>query len=93
LIDILDEEIMVQERELRRLGSGHHYLPLLTTIPGIAWILGFTFACEIGDIARLPSARKLCGYTGLCPKVDQSGERDRRGPPNKNAAAAACPGR
>jgi transposase len=84
LIDILGEEITAQERELRRLGADHRYVPLLTTIPGIAWVLGFTIACEIGDIERFASARKLGGYTGLCPKVDQSGERDRRGPPNKN---------
>ena len=32
----------------------------------------------------LPDPRKLVGYTGLCPRVDQSGERDRRGPLRKN---------
>src|SRR5437868_4887155 len=30
------------------------------------------------------SPRKLVGYTGLCPRVEQSGERDRRGPLRKN---------
>jgi transposase len=84
LIDILDEEIGSQERELRRLGADHRYVPLLMSCPGIAWVLGFTIACEIGEIERFASARKLCGYTGLCPKVDQSGERDRRGPLKKN---------
>ena len=29
------------------------------------------------------SPKKLCGYTGLCPRVHQSGERDRRGPLTK----------
>ena len=28
--------------------------------------------------------RKLVGYSGLCPRVEQSGERDRRGPLRKN---------
>ncbi len=74
----------MRERELRQLGADHHYIPLLVTCPGIAWILGFTIASEIGDIARFPTPRKLVGYTGLCPKVDQSGERDRRGPLRKN---------
>jgi transposase len=55
-------------------------VPLLTTIPGIAWVLAYTIAAEIGDIARFPSPRKLAGYTGLCPRVYQSGESDRRGP-------------
>jgi transposase len=54
------------------------------TCPGIASILGYTIASEIGDIARFPRPRKLVGYTGLTPKVEQSGERDRRGPLRKN---------
>jgi transposase len=84
LIDSLDEQIAVCERELRTLGADHRYMPLLITCPGIGWVLAFTIASEIGDISRFPSARKLVGYTGLCPRVDQSGERDRRGPLRKN---------
>jgi transposase len=87
LIDSLDEQISACERELRTLGADHPYIPLLLTCPGIGWILAFTIASEIGDIARFPTARKLVGYTGLCPKVDQSGKRDRRGPLRKNGPA------
>ena len=54
-------------------------MPLLTTAPGIAWVLGYTIAAEIGDIGRFASPTKLCGYTGLCPQVYQSGSKDRRG--------------
>ena len=84
LIDSLDEQINTCERELRALGANHPYIPLVTC-PGIAWILAFTIASEIGDIDRFPSPRKPAGYTGLCPKVEQSGEHDRRGPLPKNA--------
>jgi len=84
LIDVLDEQIHACERELRALGTEHRYIPLLMTCPGIGWALAFTIASEIGDISRFPTARKLVGYTGLCPRVDQSGERDRRGPLRKN---------
>jgi transposase len=79
LIDVLEEQIAELECELRRLGAGHRYLPLLMSAPGIGWVLGSTIAAEIGDIARFPSARKLVSYTGLCPRVRQSGEVDRRG--------------
>ena len=58
-------------------------MPLLLTVPGIGWVLAFTIAAEIGDIRRFASAKKLCGYTGLCPRVNQSGDRDRRGPLTK----------
>ncbi len=84
LIDSLDEQIDELERELRALGADHPYVPLLRTAPGIAWILASTIASEIGDINRFPTARKLIGYTGLCPRVYQSGETDRRGPLAKN---------
>src|SRR5919106_2743702 len=79
LIDQLGAQIEACERELRRLGAEHRYVPLLLTCPGIAWILAYTIAAEIGDIARFPSPTKLAGYTGLCPRVYQSGESDRRG--------------
>jgi len=84
LIDALEAEIAECERELARLGAEHPYVGLLTSVPGIGSVLGYTIASEIGDIARFPTPRKLIGYTGLCPRVDQSGERDRRGPLRKN---------
>ena len=80
LIDELDREIGDCERELHRLGADHRYVPLLLTVPGIGWVLAYTIAAEIGDISRFPSPRKLAGYTGLCPRVYQSGQRDLRGP-------------
>ena len=58
-------------------------MPLLLTAPGIGWVLAFTIAAEIGDINRFPSPKKLCDYTGLCPRVHQSGDKDRRGPLTK----------
>jgi transposase len=84
LIDDLDRQITAIERELRHLGADHRYVSLLQTVPGIAWVLGYTIAAEIGDITRFASPAKLAGYTGLCPKVRQSGAMDRRGPLAKN---------
>jgi transposase len=84
LIDDLDRQITGIERDLKRLGADHRYVSLLQTVPGVAWVLGYTIAAEIGDITRFPSPTKLAGYTGLCPKVRQSGETDRRGPLAKN---------
>ena len=92
LIDELDREIGDCERELRRLGADHRYVPLLLTVPGIGWVLAYTIAAEIGDIRRFPSPRKLAGYTGLCPRVYQSGERDLRGPLAKQGPSI-CAGR
>jgi transposase len=84
LIDTLQEQIEDCERELRRLGATHPYVVLLKTAPGIGNILGYTIASEIGDIKRFASPAKLCGYTGLCPRVYQSGDKDHRGHLAKN---------
>ena len=56
------------------------------TAPGIGWVLAFTIAAEIGEIERFGSPKKLVGYSGLCPKVIQSGEKDRRGPLTKSGS-------
>jgi transposase len=79
LIDLLDADIASLERDLRQLGADHPYIPQLLTCPGVGWVLAFTIASEIGAIERFATPRKLIGYTGLCPRVHQSGERDRRG--------------
>ncbi len=84
MIDDLDKEIAGIERELRALGADHPYVSLLQSVPGVAWILGYTIASEIGDISRFSSPKSLVGYSGLCPRVIQSGEKDWRGPLAKN---------
>jgi transposase len=84
MVDDLEREIRGCEAELRRLGADHPYVPRLLTVPGIGWVLGYTIAAEIGDIDRFTAPAKLVGYTGLCPRVYQSGEQDRRGSLTKN---------
>jgi transposase len=85
LIDHLEDQIDLINRRLRAEHADHPYIPLLKTVPGIRWVLAFTIAAEIGDIARFPSPQKFTGYTGLCPRVVQSGDADRRGPLTKHA--------
>src|SRR5215211_5438787 len=75
LIDELDREIGECERELRRLGADHCYVPLLCTVPGISWVLAYTIAAELGDIGRFPTPRKLAGYSGIGPPASQTGTR------------------
>jgi transposase len=79
LIDELTRHIAALESEVRARGAHHPDVPLLLTAPGIGWILGYTIAAEIGDIRRFATPTRLVSYTGLCPRVYQSGDRDRRG--------------
>jgi len=84
LIDDLGAQIEDANRRLRAGHANHPYVPLLLSAPGIGWVLAFTIAAEIGEIERFESPAKLAGYTGLCPRVVQSGESDRRGPLSKH---------
>ena len=84
MIDDLDVRIDAAADELAVMGADHRDVALLQTVPGVAWVPGFTIASEIGDISRFASPKQLVGYSGLCPRVYQAGERDRRGPLAKN---------
>ena len=84
LIDDLERQISAVNRRLKAGHADHRYIPLLMSAPGIGWVLAFTIAAEIGEIERFASPEKLAGYTGLCPRVNQSGDKDRRGPLTKH---------
>jgi transposase len=84
LIDELERQIAEINRRLREGHADHPYIPLLMSAPGIGWVLAFTIGAEIGAIERFESPQRLTGYTGLCPRVNQSGEKDRRGPLSKH---------
>jgi transposase len=84
LIDDLERQLSEVNRRLRAGHADHPYVPLLLSAPGVGWVLAFTIAAEIGDIERFSSPEKLTGYTGLCPRVNQSGDADRRGPLSKH---------
>ncbi len=79
VIDLLDERIAPLDRELGPIARADNRVQLLVTIPGLGDLLGLTVAAVIGDIARFSSAKKLVGYSGLAPRVRQSGESSRTG--------------
>jgi hypothetical protein len=79
VIELLDERIAALDRELGPLARADRRVSLLGTIPGIGPLLGLTIAAEIGDVARFQSPPKLTGYSGLAPRVKQSGQRSRSG--------------
>src|SRR3954467_7866590 len=86
IVGELDLRLIPIEAELRPLARADPRVALLVTVPGIGDLLGLTIASEIGDIARLPSARKLVGYSGLTPRVYQSGEKSRTGKLSKTGS-------
>lgn len=84
IIEDLNRRIERYRRRIIEMGLSYHYVEQLITIPGVGAVLGLTIAAEIGDIARFGSPQHLVSYTGLAPRVYQSGAVDRRGPLTKH---------
>ena len=94
LIDHLNAQIAgIEARPSAARAPTIPYVPLLMTVPGIGWILAYTIAAEIGDITRFESPKKLAGYSGLCPRVYQSGEPGPARPAGQATARSICAGR
>ena len=79
VVEVLDRRLIPLEQELRPIAREDARVALLVTIPGVGDLLALTIASEIGDISRFASARKLVGYSGLTPRVYQSGQKSRTG--------------
>lgn len=86
VVAMLDQRLVPLEQELSPLARADPRAQLLVTIPGIGDLLGLTIASQIGDISRFPSARKLVGYSGLTPRVYQSGQKSRTGKLSKSGS-------
>ena len=84
LIDDLSLQIARLDAELAAIAGTDPTVKVLVTLPGVGPVLGHTIAGEIGDIARFEAASKLVGYTGLRPRVHQSGSTEWRGSLAKN---------
>jgi transposase len=86
LIDDLELQIASLTVELRRQAPITATSRCWSPRPGSAGSTPSPSRQRIGDIARFASPAKLVGYTGLCPRVYQSGATDRRGPISKQGS-------
>ena len=62
------------EKQLCELTAKDRMVELLLTIPGCGEICAWTIRAYIDDIKRFSSAKKLCSYAGLAPRVQNSNE-------------------
>ena len=67
------------ERDLVARARPDPRVQALQALPGIGPITAMTLVVEIGDIARFPTARKLCAWAGLTPAVRNSDRKVRHG--------------
>jgi hypothetical protein len=68
---MLDARIAPIDADLVRLARADERATLLRTIPGVGWLLGLTFAAEIGDISRFSTAGKLVATPASFPACAQ----------------------
>lgn len=69
-------------RKVKALSQTPRYrenMELLESIPGVGYITAITFLTEIENIKRFKSLDRLCGFIGLVPSTNSSGEKDRVG--------------
>jgi transposase len=94
LLEIYDRELAVVEREMRRRFKDHVGYRAIQAITGVGPVMAGIFVAEIGDVTRFPTARHLCSWSGLTPKVRDSDETIHRGHITKQGSGlvrwAAC---
>jgi transposase len=79
LLDALATPIGRLERQIAALAKPDPRVQALMALPGVGRLTAMTLVAEIGDIARFPTARKLCAWAGLTPTVRNSDRRVRHG--------------
>ena len=79
LLDALAIPIARLEREIAALAKPAPRVQALRALPGGGGLTATTLVAEIGDIARFPTARKLCAWAGLTPAVRNSDRKIRHG--------------
>ena len=91
LLDIYDRELTIVERWLHRALKDHAGYGAIQVLHGVGPITAAIFVAEIGDISRFPTARHLCSWAGLTPKLHESDTKSHRGRITKMACGAAGP--
>jgi transposase len=79
MIAAYDEQIRVQERNMKLRAQADPRVKWLCSIPGIGTYSALLLLAEIGPVERFTDKRQLFSYAGLVPSLRQSAERKRSG--------------
>jgi transposase len=79
MIDQLNREVQVLDRQLRQVAEGDADARFLMSIPGIGAFTAMVLKAEIGDIRRFPDKKSLFNYAGLVPVIRDSADHRHRG--------------
>jgi len=75
LYECLDKNALLLREQSAVLLAATPYV-MLTSIPGISFVIACALAGELGDPAELPRTDSLCAYAGIVPAVSQTGGPD-----------------
>jgi transposase len=78
VLEIVHEEVLSADRQVKRLACDHPVCRRLMTVPGVGPVTAVRFVAAIDDAARFPNAHALESYLGLTPGERSSSERQRR---------------
>jgi transposase len=79
-LELVDAHLEAIEEEMReRLQENSAYTQMAMSIPGIGPVTAHAFLAYLGDCGRFSKGKQVSYYTGLVPRVDQSGETERYG--------------
>jgi transposase len=87
LIDLLNDRIKCLERNIPLTEEQKESIKLLKSIPGIGKVTAMAILAEIGQISRFKSAKSLCNWAGLTPRVRKSDAIVRHGKISKQGSA------
>ncbi len=79
LIQMLESQIKDSTERIEEIAVDDPAVRLVMTMTGLSYYASTSFVGEVGDIRRFSSMDKVASFTGLVPKVHQSGERTKFG--------------
>jgi len=87
LIDHLNQQITEIEGSLKLKPEQEQQVKLLCSMPGVGRLGAITLLAEIGDVKRFHSAKALCNWAGLTPRVRSSDTHTHHGRISKQGPA------
>ena len=95
-LDVVENQVRILERRLKKITVENDNISLLMTIPGIGIVNACTIYAYIDDIERFESYKNFSAYCGLVPWVQTSNETvyygkiTKRGPQELRTALVQC---
>jgi transposase len=78
-LSVVEEQITQFEKRMHEVFASTQRLKIITSLPGVGFILGVVILSEVGDIGRFPSAEHFASYAGTTPRVRASGGKTHYG--------------